>query len=145
MGVLPRPWVRPVALLVLIGEFAVWISLATPFWITVLVGFAVAAGLLVSFAFGIGAAVRRGSTVPCRCFGSSNSPLGRRHLIRNIVLATFSIAGAAGSALAAPVSATGVLVAVAVGLLLGAGVVLLDDILELFRPMPAQRSTARGH
>jgi uncharacterized membrane protein YphA (DoxX/SURF4 family) len=145
LGVLPRSWVRASAWLVLIGEFAAWIALAIPVPISAVVGFAIAAVLLGAFAVGIAAAVRRGAAVPCRCFGSSSSPLGRRHIIRNIVLASFSIAGAAGVTLTGPVSPTGALVAVAAGLLLGGFVVVLDDIVGLFLPIPTQQSSARGH
>ncbi|WP_163509045.1 MauE/DoxX family redox-associated membrane protein [Fodinicola acaciae] len=107
-------------------------------------GFVVAAVLLAAFAAGIAAALRRGVAVPCRCFGASSRPVGRHHVVRNVILAGLSVAGAVGSP-AAPPSPTAVLIAVAAGLLAGVLVAMLDELIGLFLPMQAQQRSVRGH
>lgn len=139
MRVVPRHRARAVARTVVCAEFAVWPALMAPVPAVVVAGFAVAAGLLVVFAAGITLSMRRGARTPCRCFGVSASPLGPRHIARNLALTVLAVIGAAtvlGSGQAVPADPGGAVVAVSGGLLLGALVAVLDDVLDLFRPAP---------
>lgn len=99
------------------------------------VGFAVAAVTLLGLAVVLAAALRRGTTTPCRCFGVTDAPIARRHVWRNAVLAACAAGGAvlapgAGGLsvhpAAVPLCLVGAVVAVA-------GVVFLDDLAYLLR------------
>jgi uncharacterized membrane protein YphA (DoxX/SURF4 family) len=133
LTLLPPRVIRPAAWLVMLTEFAVCLLLAVPR--TATAGLVLATGLLVVLAVGIHLAVTRGATAPCRCFGASATPLVRRHVWRNIVLAFVAGVGAVVTPAAGPVPAAGLAVPVAAGLLLGGLVIVSDDILELFRPV----------
>jgi hypothetical protein len=74
-------------------ELLVAVALPLP-WTGRIAG-VVAAGLLLAFCTGIALVLYRGDQVPCRCFGSTGTVLGRRHLVRNAVLlaaAVFAVA-----------------------------------------------------
>jgi methylamine utilization protein MauE len=134
---LPRGAVRaaaPVAAAVIVTEIACVVTLALPG--TVRIGLLLSIGLLAAFTLAIGTALRRGTAVPCRCFGASAAPLGVRHLVRNGILIT--IAGAAvltdgqrSGALTELATATGA--AAVVALLL----INLDAVVDLFAAAPA--------
>jgi hypothetical protein len=112
-----------VAALMVVCEAAVVALLAVP--TTRSAGYALAAALLAGFAAAVFGALRRGSSVRCRCFGSAGSVLGGAHAIRNVVLALGALAGMAGGPAApAPV----VLVALTAGALLGLVVTRWDDL-----------------
>lgn len=133
------PGVRPAvadgaALVVVAGEVAVVGALVVP--VSVPVGLLLAAGLLAAFTVAIAAAVRRGATTSCRCFGVSATPLGVRHLVRNAVLLVLAVlpltvgaqpAGAVG----------GYLLAVAAALVVAVLVVSFDVVTDLFLDTPA--------
>ncbi|WP_370417583.1 MauE/DoxX family redox-associated membrane protein [Streptomyces sp. QH1-20] len=148
MRVVPRHRARAVARTVVCAEFVVWPALMAPVPAVAVAGFAVAAGLLVAFAAGIALSTRRGARTPCRCFGVSASPLGPRHIVRNLVLTALAVIGAAATLLdsgaAGPAGPGGAVVAVSGGLLLGALVAVLDDVLDLFRPVDRASGPARG-
>ncbi|WFB10374.1 hypothetical protein LRS74_27550 [Streptomyces sp. LX-29] len=144
MGLLPRALVRPAAWAVVIAEFAVWALLAVPAPVPAAVGFVIALGLLVAFAIGITAVVRRGVRAPCRCFGVSATPLGPRHVVRNILLAVASALGAVAVFSTGALQVAGVAVAVPCGLLLGGLTVALDDLFVLFQPVRTAPAAARG-
>ncbi|MEQ4720979.1 MauE/DoxX family redox-associated membrane protein [Nonomuraea sp. B19D2] len=132
LGILPRTVSAMAAHALVAAEAAAVVLLALP-W-TAPLGFAAAVGTLAVLTGGILAALRRGRQAPCRCFGASVTPLGRPHVIRNLVLLTAGGIGLAAWAVAgaSPAHPAGValaLVAAAVGALL---VVRLDDLLELF-------------
>jgi hypothetical protein len=137
--------VRLVAALVVAAEFAVCVLLGSG---ATAAGYALALVLLAGFSTAVAWALIRGVRAPCRCFGASAAPLGARHLVRNAVLAAVAAAGlvtsVTGVAGTAPTGRQpgGVAVAIAAGLLLGGLVAVLDDIVELFRPMP--RPTAKS-
>ncbi|MFC7546089.1 MauE/DoxX family redox-associated membrane protein [Plantactinospora sp. GCM10030261] len=142
MGV-PARLVRPAAIAVLAGEVLTVPLLALP--PGGLAGFAVAAVLLVAFSVGIALAVRRGTRQSCNCFGSSTTPMGVRHLVRNGFLLAVVAAGVAGAVTGAaapshPAAIAIVAVAAAVGALL---VIRYDDLAALFVPdrPAASRST----
>jgi hypothetical protein len=103
---------------------------------TVIAGLAGAGATLTVMTAGILAALRRGRRGTCRCFGASDTPLGRVHVVRNLFLITGAATGLAaglatagtespahpaGLALAAVVAAVGILI-----------VVRLDDLVALF-------------
>jgi hypothetical protein len=128
--------VRPVAALVVAAEFAVCLLLGSG---ATAGGYALALVLLSGFSVAVAWALVRGVRAPCRCFGASAAPLGSRHLVRNAVLGAVAAAGLVTSVTgAAPAGRQpgGVAVAVAAGLVLGGLVAVLDDIVELFRPVP---------
>ncbi|MFG1882104.1 MauE/DoxX family redox-associated membrane protein [Micromonospora sp. NPDC049102] len=136
---LPPSLVRPAALSVVAAEFGVWVLLAAHRQATVATGFALAAVLLTVFALGIALVLVRGLRTPCRCFGRSTSPLGLRHVVRNVGLAALALLGAA-TLRTGPVPPEGLAVAVCSGLMLGGLVAVLDDILDLFLPVNVSRT-----
>lgn len=149
MRLLPPRLARPVARGVVVTEFAVCALVVVP--AAAAAGLTLAAMLLGVFAAGITLAVRRGVRAPCRCFGVSATPLGPRQIARNLVLAAVAVLGAVCGALptAGAVRWGGAAVAVSGGLLLGGLVAVLDDIFELYRPVPVadgrpRASAARG-
>lgn len=135
MRLLPAGFVRPVARLVVGIEGSIWLLLAIPVRLTGIVGLSVAAALLGVFAIGVHHSVRRDVRTPCRCFGRAATPLGPRHVARNVLLGIASAAGALGTAPAGPAQPGGAAVAVAGGVLLGLLIAALDDVVELFRPV----------
>jgi len=132
MRILPERLARPVALAVIAGEASVCVLLTVPSRRTALPGLALATALLAVFTVAIALAVRRGVRAPCQCFGASTTPLGARHLVRNVLLVAAAVTGAAGSAAEGPVHPAGALVAAASGLLAGGVVAALDELHDLF-------------
>ena len=118
----------PLAVMVIAAEAAVPVLLLIP--PAKAAGFGLSAGLLTAFSVAIAIALRHGRRVPCRCFGSSRTPLGASHLARNTILLVLALAGelAAGGHL----PPAGVAVAAAAGLLCAIPFVALDDIIYLF-------------
>ncbi len=98
-----------------------------------IVGFALVGCLLGAFTLAIGASLRRGVRVPCRCFGASTNNTGPLHLVRNGFLFAVAVAGAVGTFHGLPQAPGGLAVAVATGLVLGVVVTVLDDISESLR------------
>ncbi|MGW2231003.1 MauE/DoxX family redox-associated membrane protein [Streptomyces formicae] len=133
MGAVPGPLVPLVARLVVAAEFAVPLLLV----LAPALGFPLACGLLVAFVAGIVGTLRRGTAVPCRCFGASSRPLGREHVVRNVLLTGCALVGEAGVLLSDGAANGGAAVAAALfaGACLAGLVILLDDLLELFRPV----------
>lgn len=140
-GLVPATHVRVVAAAVAATEAAIPLLLLIP--ATVPAGFAVALGLLTAFTVAAGLALHRGVRAPCQCFGVSASPIGRRHLVRNGLLAATAAAGlipaAAGSTSGAHPG--GVAVAATAGLTLALLVVLADDLVDLFAPSTTPSAT----
>jgi hypothetical protein len=135
-----RAGTRVVALVVVALECTVPMLVA--YDATAFAGLLVAALLLSAFSVAIVRALHRGAQAPCRCFGRSERPLGRRHLARNGLLIGVALAGVtAESVRDAPLHGGGVVVAVAGGLLTALIVVLLDDVVELFTTMPETPGT----
>ncbi|WP_324608017.1 MauE/DoxX family redox-associated membrane protein [Streptomyces sp. NRRL S-455] len=132
MRLLPPALTRPAALCVLIAETAVCGLLAVPSALATRIGFTVAALLLTAFTVGVSLVVRRGVGASCRCFGTSATPLGARHVVRNVLLTAVAATGAATGTTAAAAHPGGTAVAVAGGLLLGGLVAVLDDLFALF-------------
>jgi hypothetical protein len=103
-------------------------------------GFAVAILLLTGFAVSIFLVLRRGVQASCRCFGGSGAaPFRRHHIVRNVALIAVAVAGLV-AALAGPAFSWE---ALALGAVPGGVVALLvtrlDDLVELFAPVPQVR------
>jgi len=126
-------WSRPVAGVVVMLEALVPILLLTQ--LTVRVGLALAASLLIAFTLAIVDALRRGAGVRCRCFGAARLPLGRRHVARNAVL-LLTVVAAGVTAPSALLSVGGTQLALAIAVSLPGVIVLvaLDHIIDLFAP-----------
>jgi hypothetical protein len=100
---------------------------------------------------GVAAVIRRGTSVRCACFGSSETgpPLGMAHLLRNASLLALVIAGLADGMLASQPSAHSVTagsfaVAVAAGLVCAMFLIRWEDVAYLVAPATAVRGTSRA-
>lgn len=82
-----------------------------------LLGYLLAAGLLLVFVIEISRSLRHDVPVSCRCFGGRGGQLGRRHVVRNALLALVSLAGASVSGGPGPASAGAAALAAGTGLL----------------------------
>jgi hypothetical protein len=132
MQVLPQPWTRLAAIATIAAEVATLVLLAIP--ATVPAGFLVAAGLLTVFTSAILTAIRRGRGAPCRCFGASTTPLGRIHVVRNLVLLAACLVGLASIANGsgnAP-HPSGLLISLGAAAITLLFVLRLDDLVSLF-------------
>jgi hypothetical protein len=137
LRILPARLLRPAAFGVVGAEMATVVLLIVP--ATIVVGFAMAAVMLLGFAATIVAAVRRGSTAACACFGSAAATrLGPRHIVRNLVLFVLAVAGAAGELIAGntPAQAGGTAIAVLGAVVAVVLVTYVDDIVALFEVQP---------
>jgi uncharacterized membrane protein YphA (DoxX/SURF4 family) len=142
LGSLPPAWTMPIARAVVAAELTAVGLLAVPWVATGMLGFAVACLLLVIFLIAVVRSLGRGERAPCRCFGATTVPLGRRHVVRNCCLAGVALLGLLGSASSSGATAAGLAVAVVIGLVLGWLVTQFDHFAELFGPLvlsPARR------
>ncbi|MGN9843992.1 MauE/DoxX family redox-associated membrane protein [Nonomuraea sp. H19] len=137
MRVLPARWVHLASLTVVAAECAVFLCLAIP--VAAPAGLALAFCLLGAFSIAILVSLRRKQHVPCRCFGSSTTPLGMAHVIRNGVLAVVAATGLLLPDRDAPGEAAAILVAAITGTFLGFAAARLDDVIKLFQPVSAGR------
>ncbi|WP_433003598.1 MauE/DoxX family redox-associated membrane protein [Kribbella sp. CA-294648] len=126
-------WDRPLSAAVAAVELAVIALLV--FQPTA--SFVLAFGLLAAFTVALAAALRRGETAPCHCFGPGGTPLGRRHLGRNAVLLSIAALGLAFPATSPPIAELlpAATIAIAAALL----VIRFDDLVELYQPLGANR------
>jgi hypothetical protein len=92
--------------------------------------------LLTAFTVGITRALRAGTRANCACFGTKGTVLGKRHVIRNLILAVIACAGFAGHLVAGETggASVGIALAVAGGAVLASIFILFDDIAWLFVP-----------
>lgn len=133
---LPVPLARSrpaaVAAVMAAAEVAIVVLAALP-W-TARAGLVLAAMVLATFTAGTWLAVARGAGAPCQCFGTSATPLGPRHVIRNALLCGAAVAGAvaAGGGGTRPTGAAGVVLSLMAGLTIAMFVVFLDDLAALF-------------
>jgi hypothetical protein len=129
-----RPYAAPLSVAVVGTELAAVVLLAVP--ATVPAGFAVALALLAAFTVAIGAALRRGTAAPCRCFGRSDRPVGVRHLVRNAgLLLAAAVGSATGPGAGAGADPVGLAVAAATAAVLTALVLSADALADLFTPL----------
>jgi hypothetical protein len=135
-----RHLARPLAAVVVCVEVAVAVLLAVP--ATARAGLVLALVLLSAFTVAIAAALRRGETAACNCFGRSTAPMGVRHLVRNALLLTVAgtglvtgLGGPAGAEVPVMVL-TGASAAVLAVLVLN-----LDALTDLFATTPIPERT----
>jgi hypothetical protein len=131
---LPEPLVTPAAAGIVGAELAV--CALVPWPVTAVLGTALATGLFVTLAAGVQLAVRRGRTPRCFCFGRLGQPLGRSHVIRNVVLAAAAATGFGLSSLTTGSGSdpAGVAVAAAAAALAAGPLVFWDDLAALLAP-----------
>ncbi|MBO0876621.1 MAG: hypothetical protein J2P19_24865 [Pseudonocardia sp.] len=153
----PDSFVAPVAVGVSGLESAIAVGLAAALggvvaeaswavW-TATVALLVVMTLLGVLTAGIVLALRRRTTAPCACFGPSERPLSWRHVLRNGLMLLVGVAGAAIAVFARPVVAdlASAGLAGAVGVIIAAVLIRLDEIVELFTPTGlAGRARARS-
>lgn len=146
MRVLPAGLTRPVAALVIAGETTVPVLLAFPRPTVVRLGWVLAAGLLAGFTVAIVASLRRGTAAPCRCFGRSTTPLGVRHVVRNLLLLGVVGLGLLAGTVGGSGHPGGAVVAAVAGAVVAGFVAMLDDLVALFAPQPGgvDRLAGRG-
>ncbi len=142
LGFLRMSHSRPFAVLTVLAE-AVVVILLFPGVLDRRLGFAAAALLFTGLTVGVAVAVAQGRRVPCRCFGGrAIYPLGRRHVARNILLLAVAICGLI-SADANGGRPVGHVMAAAMGLLTALAVLIADDVVDLFKPVPSAPSQKR--
>ncbi|MEV4483909.1 MauE/DoxX family redox-associated membrane protein [Micromonospora coxensis] len=140
----PARWTRPVAATAVAAEAAVVVLLVTPG--AAPAGLALAVVLLATLTAALVATLRRGERPACRCFGAGDTPIGRRHVLRNLALgavALLGLAAALGGDGGSP-STAAVLLATGVALPLAAVVIRLDDLVALFASAPTRPTRPAG-
>ena len=96
------------------------------------VGFVAAAALMSSFTVGVVATVQARRQVACHCFGAAAVVLGRRHIVRNLILVALAVAGALATRGAGQPSLVGERAAAGLlGLVVGALIIRWDDVVFL--------------
>ncbi|MFI0713930.1 MauE/DoxX family redox-associated membrane protein [Streptomyces inhibens] len=91
-GVVPAPLVGLAAGSVVIAEGAVCALLIVPSADITVAGLQLAAVLLSVFTATTARTARQGTGATCRCFGALATPLGHRHLVRDVLLTAISAA-----------------------------------------------------
>ncbi|MEN0130610.1 MAG: MauE/DoxX family redox-associated membrane protein [Brevundimonas sp.] len=128
----------PLVVLVLLGEAAVVVGMATGLALSSRVlttGAALVAGcLLAAFTVALVAAVRRGESAPCHCLGGSTAQPAPRHVVRNAVLLVLVVVVVVATPVATSADVRGVLLSALVAAVVVGAVALLDDLADLFRP-----------
>jgi hypothetical protein len=135
MAVVPEHRVVPAAAGAAATEAAIVVCLLIPTAPTGIAGFLLAAGLLAVFAVAITSVVRRKQAVPCRCFGTSSTPLSTRHIVRNALLIAVSLLGAVAAAQPTAAQLPAAVLAGVAGAVIGMLVAALDDLVALLRPL----------
>jgi hypothetical protein len=125
----------PAAGMVVSAEAATVVLLAVPG--TRLVGYTLAASLLIAFCVGIARAVLAKQSVRCQCFGADGGLLGPRHLVRNGILV--AVAGVGALTGGVPASASATLVALVTGAFLGLLTTRWEDVAFLLVPAGRNR------
>lgn len=128
MAVLPARAVGTVAAAVPVLEAAVVVLIVLPS--TAVLGCLLALALLVTFTTGIVIVLRRGMRAGCLCFGTTERPYGRRHLVRNGLLTAAALAGALTTG--HPIDLPGALIAIAAGVIAALVLVTFEELLDLF-------------
>jgi hypothetical protein len=134
MRVIPPRAATSAAAMTVSAEMLVIILAAIPDRAAGAAGCALGATLSIMFSFAIAVGLRRGNRAPCRCFGRSATPLGARHLIRNAMVVTVSVLGAAVSGVGGTAHVAAAVLAVGAGVFLGLVIAAYDEIAELVAP-----------
>jgi hypothetical protein len=131
----PRRHTAAAAVAVVSGEVAAAVALAFP--ATAPAGLVLALVLLTAFTVAVAAAIRRGSTASCNCFGHSARSVGPHHLVRNgfllVVAGTGLVAGPGGGSGA---DIAGLALAGGCAAVLAVLVVSADALADLFAAEP---------
>jgi hypothetical protein len=127
------------AAIVITAEAAVAVLVALPF--TVIWGLAGGGLIITVFTAQASIARRQGLRPVCKCFGSSKSVFGARHIMRNGLIVAVCVAGllaesASGSAHLAVAS---VVLATGIAVIAGMGIVAWDDLAALLAPVQGSR------
>ncbi|HEX6356411.1 MauE/DoxX family redox-associated membrane protein [Actinophytocola sp.] len=134
-----RDMATPLAVAVVSAELTATVLLAVP--AAAPAGLVLGLALLAAFTVAVAAALRRGETASCNCFGRSTVPLQPRHLVRNALLMAVAVVGlVAGLAGPAGAEVTGMALAGAAAVVLAVLVLNLDALADLFTPVP-ERTT----
>ncbi|WP_157979609.1 MauE/DoxX family redox-associated membrane protein [Kribbella monticola] len=133
LGLLPNRYAGVVATGIVATESGC--ALAVP--LSAAVGLIACLCLLTLFCVGIVVLLMRGVSANCACFGATGAPLGRKHLVRNGLLAAIALGGLLTNTAGDP-HPGGVLTAVFAGLIGAALLVAFDDLAELFTPSTAR-------
>jgi hypothetical protein len=130
---LPVPLARSrpakVAAAMATAEVAIVVLAALP-W-TARAALVLAAIVLATFTAGTWLAIARGAGAPCQCFGTSATPLGPRHVMRNALLCAAAVAGAVATG-AGGTRPAGIVLSLMAGLTIAMFAVFLDDLAALF-------------
>ncbi|MEV6520418.1 MauE/DoxX family redox-associated membrane protein [Longispora sp. NPDC051575] len=134
-GLVPGRWTPVAAVATVTAEAVVPVLLAVP--TTVVAGQALAATLFAVLTLAVWRAVRARTGAVCRCFGAADTPLTRRHVVRNLILLAAAGAGLGAAVLGdGPTPLGGVLVASTAGLVGALCVVRYEDLVDLFAHPP---------
>jgi hypothetical protein len=129
LGALPLPFTaarRPIAVVAAASEVGIVVLIAVP--ATATVGLVTAGAMLLGFAGMTLLLLKQGNRTPCRCFGRTDAPLGIRHLIRDLVLASAAFLSALNVGIS-PSDAGGVALSLFGATLVAVVVVGWDDVL----------------
>jgi hypothetical protein len=137
MAAVPERLAVPVARATVLAEGLTVLLVVAPTRVTGLIGCILATLLTIVFSVTIVGSLRRGRRVSCRCFGRSNTPIGKRHLVRNTVLLTLTLLGVLAVTVAAGANLAGALVAVLAGSFVGLVIATFEDLAQLVLPAPA--------
>ena len=132
MRVVPAAVAVPLAALVVALELAAAGLLAVPLTLAGGLGFVLSGALLIGFTAAIASVVVRGIDTTCRCFGSSDVPLSKRHLARNAMLLAVTGLGLATELTGSPAGLPALLAAGVTGALLASLIIMFDEVYLLF-------------
>jgi hypothetical protein len=132
-GIAPvsRRTATPVAGALVITEIVVACAMVVP--ASARPGLMLAALLLTVFAVGIFRALRQGVRAPCKCFGTSTTPLGWPQIVRNVLLVVVALTGAVTLNGDGGMAIAGIVLSLVAGLLLVLPVVFYDDLAFLLQ------------
>lgn len=117
------------------AEAGVVVLVVIPY--TDVIGMTAAAALLAVFAAGAFAVASNPDAAPCQCFGPSSTPLGMRHVARNVALCAVAALGAAAGPATAGYHPPLIAVSVCAGLTAALLAIFLDDIAAIIAATPA--------
>ena len=126
---------RRVAVLLVVAEVST-VAMLGVWWLPVL-GFVAAAALMAVLTAGVVKVLLGGAAAPCRCFGASTTRVGWFHAVRNAGSCAVAVVGGAAAIAGGAGEPAGLVVAGAIGGTAAALLVVLDEVVELFRPPPA--------
>jgi hypothetical protein len=155
-GLVPRRALPATAAALAVREAAIGVSLAAAAAADLATGrgavpwaeaaLALAAVLTTVLATGVAVVVRRGAQAPCACFGARpGRPLGRAHLVRNLVLLAAIGTGLVTSPLAGgPGAPAAAALGVAAGSVAALVIIRWEDLADLFSPGVAVTAPLRA-